>query len=58
VSAQVQRIGAGEYVDPASREVERSYVLDPHDRSVPVVVPPGFSELRANRSWRLFARCA
>ena len=29
VSAQVNKISAGQYVDPASKEVEESYVLDP-----------------------------
>jgi hypothetical protein len=57
VNAQLGVISSGEYLDPASREVEASYVLDPHDPHVPVSVPPGFSEVHANRSWRVFARC-
>jgi hypothetical protein len=57
VSAQVATIRTGQYLDPASREVEASYVLDPHDPYLPVSVPAGFAELRANRSWRLFQRC-
>jgi hypothetical protein len=57
VSAQVTAISAGEYLDPASREVERDYVLDPHDPYLPVSVPPGFTEAHANRSWRVFQRC-
>ncbi len=58
VSAQVRPISSGEYVDPASREVEEGYVLDPHDPHLPVNVPPGFAEVRANRSWLIFRRCA
>jgi hypothetical protein len=58
MSAQVTAITAGEYIDPASREVERDYVLDPHDPYLPASVPPGFSEASANRSWLLFRRCA
>jgi hypothetical protein len=57
VSGQVAGITSGEYVDPASKEVEESYVLDPHDPHVPVNVPPGFSEVRANHSWLIFQRC-
>jgi hypothetical protein len=57
VSAQVTAISAGEYLDPASREVERDYVLDPHDPYLPVSVPPGFTEAHANRSWLIFERC-
>jgi hypothetical protein len=57
VSAQVTAISAGEYLDPASREVERDYVLDPHDPYLPVSVPPGFTEAHANRSWLIFQRC-
>jgi hypothetical protein len=58
VSAQVGHIARGVYVDPASREVEDDYVLDPRDPHVPVSVPPGFSATRANRSWVIFGRCA
>ena len=57
VSAQVAAISAGEYLDPASREVERDYVLDPHDPYLPVSVPPGFTETHGNRSWLIFKRC-
>jgi hypothetical protein len=57
VSAQVVQIGDGQYLDPASREVEESYVLDPHDPHVAVSVPAGFSRLSANRSWTLLQRC-
>jgi hypothetical protein len=57
VSAQVTAISAGEYLDPASREVERDYVLDPHDPYLPVSVPPGFTETHGNRSWLIFKRC-
>jgi hypothetical protein len=57
VSAQVAQIGKGQYLDPASREVEESYVLDPHDPHVVVSVPAGFSRRAANRSWIVFQRC-
>ncbi len=57
ISAQVGAISSGQYVDPASKEVEESYVLDPHDPHVPVSVPPGFHEVHANRSWLIFQRC-
>jgi len=57
VSAQVAPISSGQYLDPASRQVEQDYVLDPHDPHLPVSVPPGFTLARANRSWLVFQRC-
>ncbi len=57
-SAQVRPIPSGVYLDPASREVEADYVLDPRDPHQPVSVPPGFHEVHANRSWLVFQRCA
>jgi hypothetical protein len=57
VSAQVNPITRGQYLDPASKEVEADYVLDPHDPHRPVTVPSGFVEAHANRSWLVFQRC-
>lgn len=57
VSAQAGTIESGQYVDPASKEVEDDYVLDPHDPRRPVNVPPGFLEAHANRTWLIFQRC-
>jgi hypothetical protein len=57
VSAEANQITHGTYVDPASKEVEDVYVLDPHDPHFAVNVPPGFSETHANRSWLIFAHC-
>jgi hypothetical protein len=57
VSAQVHQISIGEYADPASREVETSYILDPHDPHLRVTIPPGFAESSSNRSWLIFKRC-
>jgi len=47
----------GTYVDPASVEVEKEYVLDPKDPHLPVSIPPGFLERQSNRSWLLFEHC-
>jgi hypothetical protein len=58
VSAEAGPIASGTYVDPASREVEDDYVLDPHDPHLPVTVPPGFTEAHANRSWLIFEHCS
>jgi len=60
VSAQVssQPISEGQYVDPASREVEEDYVLDPHDPHVRVTIPPGFIEVHSDASWLIFQRCS
>jgi len=58
ISAQVNQISYGTYVDPASMGVERDYVLDPHDPHLAVTVPPGFTESATNRSWLIFERCS
>jgi hypothetical protein len=58
ISAQVNQIAYGTYVDPASVEVEHDYVLDPHDPHLAVSVPPGFTESATNRSWLIFRRCS
>jgi hypothetical protein len=58
VSPEAGHIVSGIYVDPASKEVEKDYVLDSHDPVERVSVPPGFSESAANRSWLIFERCA
>ncbi len=58
ISAQVKQIAYGTYVDPASVEVERDYVLDPRDPHLPVSVPSGFGESATNRSWLIFTRCS
>ena len=58
ISAQVNQISYGAYVDPASVEVEGDYVLDPHDPHLAVSVPPGFTESATNRSWLIFKRCS
>jgi hypothetical protein len=57
INAQVNQIFSGEYIDPASKEVEQDYILDPRDPHVPVNVPAGFREVHANRSWLIFQRC-
>jgi hypothetical protein len=57
VNGQLAGLSSGEYIDPASKEIEQDYVLDPHDPHVPVEVPPGFTEVHANRSWLVFRRC-
>jgi hypothetical protein len=57
VNAQSKQLLFGQYVDPASSEVEEDYVLDPRDPHRPVSVPPGFSEAHSNRSWLIFQRC-
>jgi hypothetical protein len=57
VSAEANPITHGAYVDPASKEVEVDYVLDPHDPHLPVEVPPGFTEAHANSAWFVFEHC-
>jgi hypothetical protein len=57
VSAQVQAITHGTYVEPATTEVQRNYILDPLDPHRPVHVPAGFTLARTDRSWRIYRRC-
>jgi hypothetical protein len=57
ISAQASAISTGQYLDPASKEVEDDYVLDPHDPHRAVNVPPGFVEAHANSSWLIFQHC-
>jgi hypothetical protein len=57
VSAETHPIAHGTYIDPASPEVEKDYVLDPHDPHLPVEVPPGFTEAHANSAWFVFEHC-
>jgi len=57
VSAQVGHIQSGVYVDPATQEVERDYILDRLDPHLAVSVPPGFTESSSNETWLIFSRC-
>jgi hypothetical protein len=57
VSPEAGHIATGVYVDPAGNEVEADYVLDKHDPVEHVSVPPGFTEVAANRSWLIFRGC-
>lgn len=58
VSAQLERPTTGLFVDPASERVERNFTLDPNDpQRLTAEVPPGFEEVAANASWRLYAAC-
>jgi hypothetical protein len=58
VSAEAHQIEEGVYVDPASIEVERDYILDLHDPHSRVSIPPGFLEAHSNHSWLIFERCS
>jgi hypothetical protein len=56
-SAEAKQQEEGTYVDPASVEVEKQYVLDPRDPHATVSIPPGFTEAHSNRSWLIFEHC-
>jgi hypothetical protein len=48
----------GYFLDPATRKVEREYVLDPNDPGeLSARVPRGFDRVAQTDSWTLFARC-
>lgn len=57
VNGQLGLIRHGTYLDPASRQVEERYVLDPRDPHVPVAIPPGFRATQTTHSWIVFTRC-
>jgi hypothetical protein len=58
LAAPLPRGFLGTYVEPATRRVERAFVLDPRDPSQEVAAPPrGLTEVGGNRSWRVLQRC-
>jgi hypothetical protein len=58
VSPETGHIATGTYVDPASKEVEKDYVLDKRDPvEKHVSVPPGFTESASDHSWLIFQGC-
>lgn len=51
-------IANGTYVEPADKEVEADYILDPHDPPPrEVSIPPGFQATKTSRSWLIFQKC-
>ncbi|MGH2880444.1 MAG: hypothetical protein ACRDK4_12680 [Solirubrobacteraceae bacterium] len=51
-------IASGTYVEPADKEVEEDYILDPHDPPPrEVSIPPGFQASKTSRSWLIFEKC-
>ncbi len=58
VSAQVQGIAAGTYLDPATAQVRRDFILDPHDpHPVAATVPFGFRLVHQTSDWLVYQRC-
>ena len=58
VSAQLQRLSSGQYVEPATERVERMFTLDPNDPAVLTAeVPEGFEPVARNESWVLHEGC-
>ncbi len=58
LSAQVQPLVRGVYVDPASKQVEKDYTLDRLDpHPLTAAVPAGFALAGGNRSWLVFRHC-
>jgi hypothetical protein len=57
-TAQERLPARGTFVTVADPAVARDYVLDPRDLNQRVPpAPGGFAPVRANRSWRVLARC-
>ncbi len=59
VSAQSHPpISSGTYIEPASKEVEEDYILDPRDPPPrQVSIPPRFNANKTSRSWLIFQKC-
>ena len=56
--AQSGAPAAGTYLLPRTPEVARAYILDRRDRNRQIVpAPAGFSQVRANLAWEVWARC-
>ncbi len=58
VSAQARTIAHGTYVEPATAEVSRDYILDPSEHARIAHVPPGFAQTRRTATWVVYRRCA
>jgi hypothetical protein len=56
-NVRVAQIGHGTIIVPASAAVRTEYLLDPHDRRITQRIGPGFREVAANRSWRMYSTC-
>jgi hypothetical protein len=51
-------IASGTYVEPADKEVEQDYILDPHDPPPrEASIPPGFQPSKTSSSWLVFQKC-
>ena len=58
LSAQLDPVAHGQYLDPATERVLRNFTLDKRDpKRLTAQVPPGFRRVAANRSWILYERC-
>ncbi len=57
-ATEVKPVTRGSYVAPATGQVARDYILDPHDpHPLKASVPAGFTLRHANRSWLVYERC-
>lgn len=57
VSAQARTIARGTYVEPATAEVSRDYILDLSERGHAVRVPAGFAPTRRTQTWVVYRHC-
>jgi hypothetical protein len=57
-STEQRQSPRGYFLNPASPFVIHNFILDPNDPArLKTRVPPGFTEIAANRSWVLYRRC-
>ncbi len=58
VSAQARTIAHGTYLEPATPEVDRDYILDRSEHARIAHVPPGFTQTRRTPTWVVYRHCA
>ncbi|MGH2851584.1 MAG: hypothetical protein ACRDLP_13315 [Solirubrobacteraceae bacterium] len=56
-NVKVAQIGRGTIIVPANAGVRTTYLLDPHDLRITQRIGPGFRQVAANRSWRVYSTC-
>ena len=56
-NVEVAQIGRGTIIVPASAAVRTDVPARPHDRQITQRIGPGFRQVAANRSWRVYSRC-
>jgi hypothetical protein len=56
-NVRVAQVSRGTIIVPANAAVRRTYLLDRHDLQITQRIGPGFRQVAANRSWRVYSTC-